>query len=344
VSNHIGQTKPKDDYRITYKDFLFGIMSIAWRLPTIMDAGQKLRNLNPESNDCFGTHLEYNATKYPNRNAVLYEDIKYTHKELNEWINRYANYFLSLGLKKGDVINVLLENRPEMLFIIGGVSKIGVIASLINTNQREASLIHSLKLNPAKAYIIGEELFKAFEEVKSKLNLTSKVKIFFLEDKGKMDLPKGYINLRQVVKDYNQNTPPTLAKICGKDTYIYIFTSGTTGLPKAVPIRNIHSISSIYSFGRLVMNMQPEDVFYITTPLAHSQASVLSWPAAIGGGSTIALSSPSLFNNGYQSIKFSDHARLIKFSPQYIQYFSSIFATICRVPSIFVIIDPDLDH
>ena len=61
-------------------------------------------------------------------------------------------------------------------------------------------------------------------------------------------------------------------------------------------------------------------------------------------GVTIALSSPFSFNKGCQSIKFSDHARLIKLSPQYIKYLPSIFAATCRVPSIFVIIEPDLDQ
>jgi len=144
IINKKNDSRSVSGYTLSYKDFVFGLFSISWRLTDMFNEGNKANDLNPDKEMSFGNILDYNAKHYGNRPALLYEDIKYTYKELNELMNRYANFFLSIGLKKGDVINVLLENRPELMIIIGAMSKIGTIASLINTRQRSASLIHSL--------------------------------------------------------------------------------------------------------------------------------------------------------------------------------------------------------
>ncbi|GAH14911.1 unnamed protein product, partial [marine sediment metagenome] len=106
--------------------------------------------------------LEFNAERYSSNPAIYYEDVMYTYKEFNEKINQYSNYLLSLGVIKGEVINIFVENRPELLFLIATMSKIGSVGALINTRQRSSILRHSLTLNPVKIYIIGEELIDPF--------------------------------------------------------------------------------------------------------------------------------------------------------------------------------------
>ena len=97
-----------------------------------------------EKKPSFGGIIERNAIEYADNIVLKFEDIQLTYKEFNEWTNRYAHYFVSLGLKRGDVIEVIMRNRPEMMFIIGAVAKLGVSASLINPDLRLKSLIHSL--------------------------------------------------------------------------------------------------------------------------------------------------------------------------------------------------------
>ncbi len=307
----LGQTGIKKEIKsksttgdiVSYRDYVFGLLSINWRIANFLGAGAQSDMLDPDDNMSVGSILERNAEKYADRLALLYEDQKYTHKEQNEWINRYANYFLSLGLKKGDTINVLLENRPELIFIICAMAKIGIIASLINTKQRAASLIHSLKLNPVKLYIIGEELFDAFMEVQSKLDLTDDSRFCFLEDKGELKISDGYINLKERVKNQPITNPPTLAGIVGRDPYCYIFTSGTTGLPKAVPIRHLATFSALYGWGKMALNMQPEDVMYISLPLIHSMAWHCAWTPATMGGSTVALARKFSARNFWNDVR-----------------------------------------
>ena len=291
ISDLSRKIEPKSisSYRITYRDFIFGLLSFVWRLDAFSEAGNEIRALDAESNITLGKRLEYNADIFADNNAILYEDVRYTYKELNEEINRYANYFLSLGVKRGEVINIFLENRPEILFMIGAMSKIGTIGSLINTKHRSATLIHSLKINPVNIYVIGEELIEPFEEVKSELRLSGKEKLFYIPDKGQMQVPTTYIDLNDATIDQDRSNPPIANEIKGKETYIFIFTSGTTGMPKAAHIRNIHTVSSIHSWGGMVLNMKQDDVIYITLPLFHSNPLHIGWSSAIKGGSAVAI-------------------------------------------------------
>ncbi|MFW9880785.1 MAG: AMP-binding protein, partial [Candidatus Thorarchaeota archaeon] len=166
------------DFKITYKNYVFGLLSLIWRLDTFLIADE-FEKIGPDKKVSLGKCLEYNALKFPENNALLYEDQVYTYKELNENVNRYCNFFLSLGIEKGEIINVFLENRPELMFIMAAMSKIGTIGSLINTRQRAATLRFSLKLNKVRIYLIGEELIDAFEEVKEDLDLIQEDKLFF---------------------------------------------------------------------------------------------------------------------------------------------------------------------
>ena len=298
-----GNSISKSGYSLSYKAYVFGLLSINWRLNGFSELGEKMNNLFPDDKMSFGNMIEYNAEHYSDKPAILYEDIKYTYKELNEWMNRYANYFLSIGLKKGDVINIFLENRPEILIILGAMSKIGTIASLINTRQRSTSLIHSLTVNKVKAYVIGEELYQVFHSVMKELKLTSQDKLFFLEDKSEMEIPDGFINLKEKIKDQATNTPATIKEIKGRDPYAYIFTSGTTGLPKASPMRHIQMFSASYGWGLGAMNMQPEDINYITLPFYHSNAIYIGWGSALYGGSAIAMARKFSVSNFWSDVR-----------------------------------------
>jgi len=283
----------KDKFTLSYEDYLMLQQSLRKKILKLSRFREEpWYSDSRESKDSVGLRIEQRAKNYPDRMAMYYEEEKYTNKELNEWCNRYANYFLNkVGLKKGDVAVVLLENRSEIMFIIIAMAKIGVISSLINTRQQDQTLIHSITHVPGKVFIIGEELIDPFLDIQSRLNLTDdqSQNLFFLTDKGRINTPEGFFNLKEVIKDSPIENPPTTRRIRLKVPYSYIFTSGTTGLPKAAVITNGHTIGSAFYWGYVVMDMTPDDVTYITTPLFHSNAINIGFASALGGGGAIAI-------------------------------------------------------
>ena len=77
--------------------------------------------------------------------------------QVDNYSNKIANYFLSLGFQKGDTVALLMENRPEYVSTWLGLSKIGVVTALINHNQKLQALIHAIQIANSKAIIHGPE-------------------------------------------------------------------------------------------------------------------------------------------------------------------------------------------
>ena len=77
---------------------------------------------------------------------------------MEEYSNRVANYFLSLGYVKGDSVAFFMENRPEYIATWLGLAKIGVTPALINYNLKQQSLVHTIQVANCKAIIYGIEL------------------------------------------------------------------------------------------------------------------------------------------------------------------------------------------
>ncbi len=320
VSDKSAQNEEKQKPYIISKEEYKSKIQPSWekKTPLIMKGVNWMTNHPPDSQYSVGLRIEENAAEHPDKLALLYEDEKYTHREFNENINRYANYFLKFGLKKGDVAVVFVENRAEYMFIIVALGKIGVISSLINTNLRENPLIHSITHTPGKVYIIGEELIQTFEEIKPRLKLTNeqKEKLFFLTDKGKLKTPEGFIDLKAQIEDSDRENPPTTSKILMKDPFVYIFTSGTTGLPKAAILKNRSILTAMAWWGDMVVGMKTDDIIYITTPLFHSQGIKVAFAAALYRGSAMAIA------RKFSASKFWDETR--KFNATCFNYVGEI--------------------
>jgi citronellyl-CoA synthetase len=251
--------------------------------------GEFLENREHDDQDSLGRIIEENAREYPDRPAVLYADVKYTYREFNEWANRYAQYLLSRGIRYGNIVVVMLENRPEIMVVIVALAKIGAVASLINTSQRSTVLSHSLTIEPARGFIVGEECLEEFEKVRPSLDFSGNKSFFYIPDSSDTKPPEIYIDLSAAAIGMQSTNPTTTGEVRLKDPVAFIFTSGTTGLPKAAIITHMHATASAYWWGRVILEMTPEDVMYITLPMFHSNAFNIGWASAIAGGSAVAL-------------------------------------------------------
>jgi len=292
MSKNPKKSRKKSSYLPSKWDYIkawFFSRHVIKRMESVVDEALAI---TPESYHNVPILIEKHAKNYPNDAAILFEDIKYTHKEYNEWCNRYANYFRNkVGLKKGDIAVVFMTNRPEIMFAIYGLSKVGAVSSLINTKQRLNPLIHSINIDPGKVFIIGEELIDAFEEVRDELKLLEEQAkhLYFVPDTGEKKKPDGFQNLSDLVKNEDTTNPPTSKTLQAKDPYAYIFTSGTTGLPKAAIITHGHTYGSSIYWGDTVVGMEHKDIIYVTTPLFHSHAINVAYAASLRYGSTIAI-------------------------------------------------------
>lgn len=78
--------------------------------------------------------------------------------KVEDLTNQLANYFLAEGYQHGDVIALILENSIEYPCVWIGLSKIGCITALINSNLRAVPLLHSIRTVNAKGVITSKQL------------------------------------------------------------------------------------------------------------------------------------------------------------------------------------------
>jgi citronellyl-CoA synthetase len=300
-------SKSDNEDIVSFFDYLMGWLSISWRLPTILRTRKKITGVGEENRESWGSMLEETARVFPDNTAVKSAEGNLSWLEYNEAVNRCANYFISKGLKKGDVACVFMENRPDLLVVYSAMAKIGVINSMINTNLRQDSLAHCMTLHPAKIYIIGEEVVDAFEAVRNSLNLQPDQGLYFMPDRGQKDIPRGFIDYRQAAEDYSPANPTTTAGVKPPDTIAYVFTSGTTGgMPKAAVIPHGRLVRSRYYNGKLVLNMKSNDTMYIPLPFFHTNALALSWPAVFANGSAVAIRRKFSVGNFWKDVRQFD--------------------------------------
>ncbi|MFW9880012.1 MAG: long-chain-acyl-CoA synthetase [Candidatus Thorarchaeota archaeon] len=249
----------------------------------------ELGKLSAENRLSWGLILEENSQKYPDNPAIKFEDTVLTYKEFNDIVNQYTNYFISLGLKKGDVVKVLIKNRIEFLVVYSANAKIGAISSLINTDLRKKTLAYSLNLTPGKIIIVGEECYEAFNTVKSEVNLTDVNHLCFVHDSREMKIPENFIDLPHIVKMFPVSNPNTTSDVKPEDVIAYLFTSGTTGLPKAALLTHSRVIGPGYAFGKLIAHFTPDDTIYIPLPFFHGTALMTGWSSVLVNGGALAL-------------------------------------------------------
>ena len=283
-------TEKVNEGLISFFEYIKGWLPLLWRLPAIFYTQKQVANVGTENRESWGSMLEENALKFPDNPAVKSDEANLSYREYNAAVNRCANYFISQGMKKGDVACVCLENRPELLIVYSAVAKIGGINSMINTNLRRDSLKHCLTLHPARFYIIGEEVMKAFEEIKDDMGLGSGQTLYFIADKDQRPAPEGFIDVSGASRNFPATNPTTVSDVKPADTIAYVFTSGTTGgMPKAAIITHGRLVRSRYYNGKTVLNMKPHDTMYVPLPFFHTNALALSWPTVFANGSAVAI-------------------------------------------------------
>src|SRR5438034_11839185 len=96
----------------------------------------RLRTVTPDSPRTINDIVEHIAREKPKNIPVLHQDRVLTYADLAEGANRYAHWAMSQWIRKGDVVALFMEGRPEYLQAWLGIRKLRGILALINTNRR----------------------------------------------------------------------------------------------------------------------------------------------------------------------------------------------------------------
>lgn len=263
------------------------VPSVIKDLPKIGKAAFYNFTTNVDSEVSIGAIFEETVQKFPEQICVYYLDRKWTYQEFDEWCNRLANHFVAIGIKKGDVVAVLLENRPELLAVSMALSKIGGIAALLNTAQRNKPLIHSIQLAQPKLLLIDHNLIDNYNEIKNTLNFPTNLVFSIADELKRTSSQLKVFDIKSF--QYSNQRPNYQPKIFAKDPAMYIYTSGTTGLPKASIISHGRWLKGYSAFGLTSLRLNEKDILYVPLPFFHATAMVVCWSSVVAGGAAIVI-------------------------------------------------------
>ncbi|MFX1323552.1 MAG: AMP-binding protein [Promethearchaeota archaeon] len=245
-----------------------------------------------------GGYIEYKAKKLPNEPAVLFEDKSWTWNEFNQGSNKYANFFLNLGLKYDDVVAIVMENCPEYLFSSAGINKIQGVCSFINVNQKKKALEHVIRVSDPKWIVVDGDNLLNILEIQEDLSIPRE-NIFVINNF--QNIEHEFINLNPELYTTGSNNPPTTVNSTTDQICVYLFSSGTTGYPKAITLSNI-KLMGIGIHGHVTLNLSLGEILYIPTPLYHGLGFNVGWIGAVWGGATTALRKKFSSSNYWKDI------------------------------------------
>ncbi|XP_034107092.1 long-chain fatty acid transport protein 4 [Drosophila albomicans] len=240
--------------------------------------------LRKDRKGCTVAHcFEEVALQQPSKTCFIMDDRRLSFGEALLYSQKVAGYFQQRGLQRGDCVALLMETRVEYTCIWMGLSQLGVVTALINSHLRGDSLLHCIRVAKAAALIVGAELADVLAAMPS-----LDIPIYQFTDQEQHQLLPGATELSNAL---NAQTPLPLSRsleCSARDKLLYVYTSGTTGLPKAAVITNLRFLfMSAGTFYMLGLNR--DDVVYNPLPLYHTAGGIVGVGNALLNGSTVVL-------------------------------------------------------
>ncbi len=209
--------------------------------------------------------------------------------EFRDSIRNFANGLATLGIKRGDMVGIVAENRPEWAYSDLAILSLGAVDVPMYPSSTAATIEYILKDSGSKAVIVSNKL-QLTKVLKIKDNVKALKHIIIMNEK---DAGDGILSMAEVMekgKEYARKNPNYLddeiAKAKPEDLCTLIYTSGTTGEPKGVMLTNNNFVTNIQA-AKECISIGETDIFLSFLPLSHSFERMAGYYTALSSGGTI---------------------------------------------------------
>lgn len=208
-----------------------------------------------------GELVARNARMLPGKEALVYEDRRFTWFEVNERVNAIANTFIELGLRKGDKVAMWMFNTDFFVLTFYGIVKAGGVAVPVNFRLAPPEAEYIFDHCDAVALVFDDVFEPAMREMKPRLG---KVKRFLSAGAGSFE---GFDTIRSVMDKRKHHEPGVPVDEFDESEIIY--TSGTTGRPKGAVLTHHNQMAITTSMTSLI-SINIKDRLLHAAPLFHS--------------------------------------------------------------------------
>ena len=228
-------------------------------------SGVTLPNLLPEL-----------ASRYRNRTALFGQGETITYRGLAQRAAEVGGWASMQDFGAGQTVCLLMPNAPDYVAIWLGLSGVGCVAGLLNTNLRGDALLHCIVTAGAVGLIVGQAMLPAMHAIAEKLPASLRVWVH-----------GGDGSLWPAFQPEPCDVRPQL-RASPSDCALLIYTSGTTGLPKAVIVTHARVVEWAYWFAGLA-DIGPDDRMYDCLPLYHSVGGIIAVGSMLVAGGSVLI-------------------------------------------------------
>jgi fatty-acyl-CoA synthase len=276
-------------------------------LPTILSGVITGFGARPSAKTSIGRVFQERASRHADKVFLKFEDQEITYREANQTVNRYAAVLAARGVGHGDVVGIMLRNSPDPVMLMLAAVKCGAISGMLNYHQRGDVLKHSLGLLSATVLVADPDFVDPINECGAETDALVTLDEF-----------------KRLAETAPTTNPATTAAVLAKDKAFYIFTSGTTGMPKASVMTHYRWLRALAGFGGLGMRLNGNDTLYCCLPLYHNNALTVALSAVLNSGAALAL------GKSFSASKFWDE--VIRYDATAFVYIGEICAYLLNQP------------
>ena len=214
----------------------------------------------------------------PDRDMMAFEGKRWSFSQANDRINRLANALAGMGVQKEERVGMLQVNCNQFIEAYFAVAKLGAIFVPLNFRAKSEELTHMVSSVGAKVLFVGDRYMEMVDQMLP--HLPSVKECIGINDS---------VGGKPFYEDLIMSSPPdeAISDIDDEDTTILLFTSGTSGRPKGVPLTH-NGFASYVLENVEPVNPEIEERNLLTVPLYHV-AGVQAMMSSIYGGRTLVL-------------------------------------------------------
>ena len=267
-------------------DFVSGLMRML----------RSVKTVDAKSNHLLADELEMRIDSYGPNIAFIEDERQWSYDDVETYANRVAQWALGLGLKPKDTVAIFVRNRLEYVALWLGLCKVGVVPALLNFQLSGSALAHCVNISDAQHLILDHEMHEQWDAAKDKVTVDVKVWAAFaqLDD---------YDSFDAAISEHVPSRPNKdirVGLLAGSQA-MKMFTSGTTGLPKAAKVTHVRAQNYMRGIGTGA-RATAKDRMLMVLPMYHATGGLVGVGAVFTHGGAV------IVQPKFSATKFWDEA------------------------------------
>ncbi|GAA96919.1 uncharacterized protein L969DRAFT_105494 [Mixia osmundae IAM 14324] len=278
--------------------------------------------------------FEKSVKKSPDAVCYICDGKSLTWKEVEDKAHQVGHFFLSKGIKRKDVVAIYMPNKPAYPILWLGLMYIDAVPAFINYNLTGEGLVHCISVADAKFVVFEHDLESSIADIESVLaSKNAEARLLRWDDEWSEGLHNSSMPTcknaetvdAKIINNMSTQPLPHVGhrdKIGFQDPCCLVYTSGTTGLPKAASCSHgrIGFASIMWGW---VNHIKTGDRIYTPMPLYHSTASFLAIAMSWAARSSVVIGRRFSATRFWDEVRASD-ATVIQYVGEVCRYLLAV--------------------